>query len=429
MACEKRLLIVAALVFASFYLHPQLYSVIKPFLRLRITLSSALMILSNIQKIKNNANSVRKIDENVSKKLIFSSMNSNKDEQEPIRRRVKSTTKPGLLSAKPGHFGPDLKQKIRMFLDSPNETETVPRAVTFSVRTDISKKIDPLLNSRRERFASHLKNVLPARGERHSNESFLLTACTMVKNEAPYVVEWIEYNRIQGVDRIIIYDHNSTDNITLLNDFYQQRDPGFQLHVMKSLEPPASGKGLAQKNFQHCLDEYGNSTEWMMIADVDEYLYSPAFGTLASMLRNLSAIERRRGLHLSSITSVNLNFGSSGQEHRFENRLARGAGGRVAYRNPCGLQLITDHVRRGPARSIFGEAQEYQARARGATVVRRRSLVRLLACTGLYLTHGACAPFTLYVPKHSNISLLECLHQCLYLFLYLYRCIYLYIGL
>ena len=192
------------------------------------------------------------------------------------------------------------------------------------------------------------------------NETFLLTACTMVKNEAPYIVEWIEFNRMQGVDRIVIYDHASLDNVAWLLDFYKQRAPEFRLHLLESFEEKSKYQNLQQMNFQHCLETFGNSTEWMVNVDVDEYLYSPAFGTLASMLRNLSAIERKRGLHFSGMTSVNLNFGSSGQQHRFENKLVRGADGRVTYRNPCGLQLITDHILRGPAANIFGESEEYQ---------------------------------------------------------------------
>ena len=196
-----------------------------------------------------------------------------------------------------------------------------------------------------------------------AHETYFLTACTMVKNEAPYIVEWIEYNRMQGVDRIIIYDDHSLDKIRRLVGFYHQQDADFQIQVLKTRFLPNLGGSFQRKNFQHCLDTYGNSTEWMLIADVDEFLYSPAFGTLESMLRNLSAVERERGLHFSHVTSVNLNFGSSGQQHRFENALVRAGGGRIAYRNPCGLQLITDHIRRGPAPSIFGEEREYQVAA------------------------------------------------------------------
>ena len=53
----------------------------------------------------------------------------------------------------------------------------------------------------------------------------------------------------------------------------------------------------------------------MVNLDVDEYLYSPAFSTFASMLRNLSAIERGRGLPFSGMTSVNLNLCSNFYVH------------------------------------------------------------------------------------------------------------------
>ena len=43
---------------------------------------------------------------------------------------------------------------------------------------------------------------------------FYLSLCVIVKNEARYLVEWIEFHRMVGVQRFHIYDNNSTDNIT-----------------------------------------------------------------------------------------------------------------------------------------------------------------------------------------------------------------------
>ena len=196
-----------------------------------------------------------------------------------------------------------------------------------------------------------------------------LTACTMVKNEAPYILEWIEFSRMQGFDRIIIYDHKSVDNVMMLNEFYREHAPGSHIHVLKSLElqPWHVEENLQELNFQHCLETYGNATEWMVGFDVDEFMYSPAFGTVADMLRNTSALARRQGVPPPTfVTSDNLNFGSSGQRHRFENRLERSADGRVRYLNPCGLQLITDHVRRGLSPLVAGEEAAYEEMVGGA---------------------------------------------------------------
>ena len=219
--------------------------------------------------------------------------------------------------------------------------------------------IDAILKPEESQNAE--KSESPISDESVDNKRFHLTVCTMTKNEVPYIVEWIEHNRMMGVDRIIIYDDNSSDNALLLNDFYKERAPGFSILAQPSLKK-RPWRNLQETNLQHCLETYGNSTEWLLNADVDEYLYSPYYGTLGDMLRNLSAMEREQNKHFSYITSVNLNFGSSGQQHRFENSLTRAADGRVVYSNPCGLQLITDHVRRGPATAIFGEDEEYKAR-------------------------------------------------------------------
>ncbi len=196
---------------------------------------------------------------------------------------------------------------------------------------------------------------------------FFMTACTMVKNEVPYIIEWIEFNRLQGFERIIIYDGGSADNVTLLNELYQQQeDSSFPLVVLPSVEF-IDGENLQRLNFQHCLDTYGPSTEWMANMDVDEFLHSPAFGTVADMLRNLTLIARNRNFSVTDVTSVNLNFGSSGQLYRFENRLTRGPDGRAVHENGCGLQLITDHVLRGPATHVYGaaEAAEYEQLTKG----------------------------------------------------------------
>ena len=168
----------------------------------------------------------------------------------------------------------------------------------------------------------------------------------MVKNEVPYLVEWIEFNRLQGVDRFIIYDDGSSDSASLVSEFYQQQeDLDTTVHVLQAI---VGDQHLRQQlTLQHCLDSFGNTTDWMMNLDVDEFLYSPAFGTIASMLRNMTAYSKQSGLNLTAFSSTNLNFGSSGQQFRFENTLVRGDNGRVEHRNGCGAQLITDHVLRG----------------------------------------------------------------------------------
>ena len=39
-----------------------------------------------------------------------------------------------------------------------------------------------------------------------------LSLCAIVKNEAPYLPEWIEFYKLVGVEKFYIYDNDSTDN-------------------------------------------------------------------------------------------------------------------------------------------------------------------------------------------------------------------------
>jgi Glycosyltransferase family 92 len=49
-----------------------------------------------------------------------------------------------------------------------------------------------------------------------------ITACCMVKNELPYVIEWIEFHYLMGFSKMVIYDDSSTDGTALLGRLYEQ---------------------------------------------------------------------------------------------------------------------------------------------------------------------------------------------------------------
>jgi hypothetical protein len=38
------------------------------------------------------------------------------------------------------------------------------------------------------------------------------TLCSLMKNEGPYILEWVAYHKNLGFDRIVIYDNESTDS-------------------------------------------------------------------------------------------------------------------------------------------------------------------------------------------------------------------------
>lgn len=131
--------------------------------------------------------------------------------------------------------------------------------------------------------------------EKERQESYL-TVCMKVWNEGAKLVEFIEFHRLQGVDRFVVYvegnfyDHEAAyyvQQTELLQELYEQR--GFPELII--LEQAASaiqsavslntyGRGADSEIhrttqvacYNHCLRKYGPSTEWLLMIDGDEFV-------------------------------------------------------------------------------------------------------------------------------------------------------------
>jgi hypothetical protein len=227
-----------------------------------------------------------------------------------------------------------------------NITNSIPANITNSSLARYDTEINALQKIESE-TSTHMSNQASERSSQH-----LLTLCTTVRDNVHFIVEWIEFMRLQGVDQFVIYDDRSRDNLTLLEKFYRQRDPGLTLHILKGRK---GGKGFGQQfaSLQHCLETFRNSTDWMLLSDTDELLYSPSHGTLRAMIEDMPRIERDYGFAADNIYAKCHRFGSSGQRRKFQYRLVEAADGTVHYRTRCGgrdgsPQLMINQVRRGP---------------------------------------------------------------------------------
>ena len=183
------------------------------------------------------------------------------------------------------------------------------------------------------------------------NKIVLITSCTVVLNETAYIVEWIEFMRLQGVERFVIYDDGSTDNISMLPEFYRQHDPTVEVIVLPAVfsGPVKSGWSYEdqKRNLQHCLDTFKNSTEWILVSDADEFIYSPTYGSLRNVTVRADEMGIERNMTVSNIYFHCVRFGTGGQKRRFHNALSQTSSGEIAYTNGCGIELIVDHIYRG----------------------------------------------------------------------------------
>lgn len=93
-----------------------------------------------------------------------------------------------------------------------------------------------------------------------------LVVSTM-KDEAPYILEWVAYHLAIGFTDFLIYTNDCTDGTDLLLDRLEQR--GIVTHVRNTVLKRGPHKSALKDAQKHPLYQ---SADWIYVADVDEFL-------------------------------------------------------------------------------------------------------------------------------------------------------------
>ena len=87
--------------------------------------------------------------------------------------------------------------------------------------------------------------------------------CSIFKNEAPYIREWIEYHLLLGFEHFYLYQNNSTDN------YLEVLKPYIEKGVVTLIEWPEHPGQLS--SYKHWYATYRNETQWVSFLDLDEF--------------------------------------------------------------------------------------------------------------------------------------------------------------
>lgn len=107
--------------------------------------------------------------------------------------------------------------------------------------------------------------------------------CT-VKDEAPYILEWIAWHRLVGFDRIVIAQNSSTDGTV---ELLQSLDSAGVIDFIENSElvngaPPLS---YQRRAYEKALNGYVKGQfDWAIALDIDEFLVLRGSGTLAQLI-------------------------------------------------------------------------------------------------------------------------------------------------
>ena len=94
-----------------------------------------------------------------------------------------------------------------------------------------------------------------------------VVAITCVKNEGPFLIEWIAHNRVLGVTDFLIYSNDCTDGTDHLLDQLAKHG------ILRHLPNPAKHRRYQVEALRHAYTQkVVRSADWTFVADVDEFL-------------------------------------------------------------------------------------------------------------------------------------------------------------
>ncbi|HYR83369.1 MAG TPA: glycosyltransferase family 92 protein [Terriglobia bacterium] len=154
-----------------------------------------------------------------------------------------------------------------------------------------------------------------------------LSICTIIRNEGPYLREWIEFHRLVGVEHFYVYDHQSTDeSVAVLAQYVRDG-----LVTVVDWPHPAPTQTVA---YTDCAHRFGQESQWIAFMDADEFFYAPDKRDLREVLAEYA---QYGGVHVNYV-----NYGTSGLEERGDDpviqRFLRRARHDAAVKLPAGLK-------------------------------------------------------------------------------------------
>jgi glycosyl transferase family 2 len=94
-----------------------------------------------------------------------------------------------------------------------------------------------------------------------------ITAVTCVKNEGPFLLEWIAFNRLLGVTDFLFYSNHCTDGTDTLLDVLAARG------LVEHRANPAEGRNYQMEALKDARRrDTVVGSDWVWVADVDEFL-------------------------------------------------------------------------------------------------------------------------------------------------------------
>src|SRR5215469_13849525 len=105
-----------------------------------------------------------------------------------------------------------------------------------------------------------------------SAHRFKISIGAILRDEAPYIIEWIAFHKVIGVDHFFLYDNDSRDGTSEILQRLEQA--GIVTRIAwsdehsRAIDPQVGPQVTAYKD----LLRFKDRTEWIAIIDGDEFI-------------------------------------------------------------------------------------------------------------------------------------------------------------
>lgn len=134
-----------------------------------------------------------------------------------------------------------------------------------------------------------------------TEKKYNVSVCAIFKNEAPYLKEWIEFNKLVGIEHFYMYNNNSEDN------FREVLQPYINKGLVTLVEWPYNQ--MQMEAYKDGISKFASETKWMGFIDIDEFIIPKSTDNIYEFLK---PFEKNRG-------AVNIYwklYGTSGKVNR-----------------------------------------------------------------------------------------------------------------
>jgi hypothetical protein len=91
-----------------------------------------------------------------------------------------------------------------------------------------------------------------------------LSLAAMVRNEAPYLEEWVKWHYYAGVEHFYLYENDSTDPTMAIIARLSHDYPITCVQV--------SGKAIVKSVYESCVKDHSKDSRWIAFLDADEFI-------------------------------------------------------------------------------------------------------------------------------------------------------------